>query len=99
MGDDIKIRKLIKAILKEGFLKYEKTILIRSKLDKTLRFDITYKNNKIFKIETQGDYREKMKDKSWLNLFLTINTGEEMNFDKLRSVLSELPELYVKDIE
>lgn len=77
----------------------EKTILIRSKIDKSFRFDITYKDDKIIKTEIQGDNQDKMNDESWLNLIINVNVGKELDYNKLRSILSELPELYVKDIQ
>ena len=50
------------------------TVLIRSKIDKNFRLDISYdmeKNGIIFKVETQGDFEEKMNNKDFLNLIIS----------------------------
>jgi len=77
----------------------KKTILIRSKNDKSFRFDVTYKNNKITKTEIQGNNDDKMNDKSFLNLIVNFNVGKNLNYNLLKSILYELQELYVKDIQ
>lgn len=87
----------LKNIIKE-FESHEKTILIRSKEDETLRFDMTYVDDKIFKVETQGNFKHHLHDKDWLDLFINFTTGSKMDFDKLRDILSRIPEIYVKDI-
>ncbi len=74
-------------------------IEVRSNIDKGFKFDIiSDNNNKIFKVESQGDISDKMKDKSWVDLFINFTTNKILDYDLLRNTLSKLPELYVADI-
>jgi hypothetical protein len=61
--------------------------------------DVTYKDGIIFKVESQGDFVEKMNNKDFLNLITNVTTKSKIDYDKLRLLLSKLPELYVKNIQ
>lgn len=76
----------------------EKTILIRSKIDKSIRFDVTYKNGKIFRVGSSGTFPDLLENRPYFDLFIKIAPGKEMDFDLLRAILSKIPELYVEDI-
>ena len=86
-------------ILKES-LDDNREIVIRSKEDNLFEYNVSYdRNNTIVKVENRGDMRDKLiTNKSWLNLFLELSPGKILDFDLLRNLLSELPELYVSDI-
>ncbi len=76
-----------------------KVLEIRSNLDKLFRYDVFFdRNNKIFKVENQGDTADKMTERPWLDLFLNFAPGKILDYDFLRSTLSKIPELYVSDI-
>ncbi len=76
-----------------------KAILIRSKTDKMFRYEVHIdQNNKIFKIESQGDLSDKMYDKKWVDFVIKICTGTIMDYDFLRDFQAKTPELYVEDI-
>lgn len=86
-------------LLKES-LDDNREIVIRSKEDNLFEYNVFYdRNNKIVKVENKGDMGDKLiTHKSWLNLFLELSPGKILDFDFLRNLLSELPELYVSDI-
>ena len=66
------------------------TVLIRSKIYKTFRMDVTYKDGIIFKVESQGDFAEKMNNKDFLNLITNVTIKSKIDYDKLRLLLSKL---------
>ena len=76
----------------------EKIILIRSKTDNTFRFEISYKNGIIYKIETQGNFGNYINHKSFIDFLVNMNVKKEVKYNYLRTFLSEFSELYVKDI-
>ncbi len=76
-----------------------KTILIRSKADRSFRYDVSFNNdNKIVKVESQGDIADKISDKLWFNFITKLTTNTVLDYDQLRALLGEIPELYVDDI-
>ena len=76
-----------------------KTILIRSKTDKTFKYDIIYgSDNIVKKTVNQGDTSSKMDDKNFVKLIIGFGVKNRIDFDNLRSILDKLPDLYVKNI-
>ena len=72
-------------------------ITLRSKSDEMFRYDITYNDDKITRTEIQGDIKDNLDNKYWLDLIINLGVGKILNYDVLRNVLNNIPDLYVKD--
>lgn len=76
-----------------------KVIQIKSKNDKSFKYDIFYDGNKnIFKVETQGQMPDIISNPPWFNLAIELGLGKVLDYNLLKDILSSIPELYVDDI-